>query len=93
MRVTHSSRTKLPKDIPPHDMPPMRLPARLSLRFRLTLLSRFGLLTDMGLGPALTKESCLERPMPASRAGPTVILKLSQSSRSTSGIAEGGFGW
>jgi hypothetical protein len=75
-----SSRTKLPKDMPPHDdMPPMRLPARLSLRFRPTWLSRFELLTVMGFGPALTKESCRLRLMAESRAGPTVMSTSSVS--------------
>lgn len=64
---THSSRTTLPKDMPPQLMPPMRLPARDSRRFRLTL-SRFWLLVEMGRGPALTKESWRERPMEVSRA-------------------------
>lgn len=56
----------------------MRLPARLSLRLRLTL-SRFWLLTEMGFGPALTKESCRLRLMAASSAGPVVMSTSSQS--------------
>jgi hypothetical protein len=75
---THSSRTKLPKDIPPQLMPPMRLPARLSLRVRLTL-SRFWLFVEMGRGPALTNESWRERPKEASRVGPVAISKSSMS--------------
>lgn len=76
--ATYSSRTKLPNDMPPQLMPPIRLPARDSLRLRLTL-SRFWLLllTEMGLGPVLTKESCRERPM-----GP-VVISMSGGSQST----------
>lgn len=68
-KSTYSSRTKLPKDMPPQLMPPIRLPASDSLRLRLTL-SRFWLLTEMGLGPALTKESWRERP----KAAPVVMV-------------------
>lgn len=95
VRITYSSRTKLPKDMPPQLMPPMRLPARDSLRFRFTL-SRLGLLTEMGFGPALTNESPRGRPMEGSSVGPVVILKSSSMSmsrptrsRSESGLAKG----
>lgn len=72
-RLTYSSRTKLPKDMPPQLMPPMTLPARDSLRARLTL-SRLELFTEMGFGPALTNESPRGRPMEGSNAGPVVIM-------------------
>jgi hypothetical protein len=70
--VTYSSLTKLPKDMPPQLMPPpIRLPARDSLLLRFALSPRLELFIDMGLGPALTKES--RRPMDGSREGPVVM--------------------
>lgn len=68
-----SSRMKLLTDRPPQLMPPpIRLPARLSRRFLLG--SRFGLLImEMGLGPALTKESWRLRPMADSKEWPVVM--------------------
>lgn len=69
---TYSSRIKLPKDMPPQLVPFMREPARLSRRWRL-IWSRFALFMEMGLGPALTKESWRLRPMAASMEGPVVI--------------------
>src|SRR5690625_430138 len=75
--------------MPPQLMPPpIRLPASDSLRFRLTL-SRFWLFMEMGLGPALTKESCRLRPMPLASRAPVVMLTSgSQSARSSSAKAE-----
>ena len=69
---TYSSRIKLPTEIPPQLMPPIMLPARLSLRARLAW-SRFGLIMEMGLGPALTNESLRLRLMAESRFGPVVM--------------------
>lgn len=54
MAITYSSRMKLPTDKPPQLMPFIRLPARLSRRPR--AWSRLAFI-EMGLGPALTKES------------------------------------
>lgn len=71
-KMTHSSRTKLPKDMPPQLMPFMRLLARLSLRFLLTF-SLFGLFMEMGLAPALTKESWRERPKAPSNASAVMV--------------------
>lgn len=84
---TYSSRTKLPKDMPPQLMPPMRLPARDSLRLRLTL-SRFWLFIEIGLGPALTNESCRLRPKEeASSEGPVVMSTMFDSYRLSSASA------
>lgn len=71
--VTHSSRTKLPKDMPPQLMPFMRLPARDSLRFRFTF-SRFWLFMEIGLGPVLTNESWRGRLIEASSAAPELMM-------------------
>lgn len=69
-------------------MPPMRLPASDSLRLRLTF-SRFWLFMEMGLGPALTNESCRLRPMPLTSRAPVVMSTMSQSARSASEKAKG----
>jgi hypothetical protein len=71
-RCTHSSRTKLPKDMAPQLMPPIRLPARDSRRFRFTF-SWFWLFVEIGLGPVLTKESWRGRLIDESRAAPVAM--------------------
>lgn len=71
-RVTYSSLTKLPKETPPQLMPPMRLPARDSRRFRFAL-SRLALFMEMGFGPALTNESPRGRPIEGSSVDPVVM--------------------
>lgn len=53
-------------------MPPIRLPARDSLRFRFAL-SRFWLFMEIGLGPVLTNESWRGRLIEESRAAPVAM--------------------
>lgn len=75
---THSSRMKLPTEMPPQLMPPMRLPAmRLPASdSRLGRLpwSRLGFWMFMEIGFAPTKESCRLRPMAESK-GPVVMVE------------------
>lgn len=78
--ATYSSLTKLPKDMPPQLTPPMRLSASDSLRFLLTL-SQFWLFMVMGLGPALTKESCRPWSMAEASRAPVGMLARSSSEK------------
>ena len=83
---TYSSLMKLLTERPPQLMPPpIKLPARLSRRTRLAS-PRLGLIMEMGLGPALTKESWRPRFMAASKGWPDVMLPASMSRAKAVGV-------